>query len=175
MNKDNTFFQNLKQWSLKVSVSSIIFVSVMLLGGAIITLALPSSLDDVKSQNTHYQLNAENWDYVVDQIGGQTKELTNLRGTVSTLSGIISKLRSHNNNGVYYTGNVGIGAASSASYKTLIYNNTSNYGLYVNNQTGTYGLYVTGTGRNYLAGNLGIGTTSSTAYKLNVSGSGNFS
>jgi hypothetical protein len=85
MNKDNTFFQNLKQWSLKVSVSSIIFVSVMLLGGAIITLALPSSLDDVKSQNTHYQLNAENWDYVVDQISGQTKELTNLSGKVNEI------------------------------------------------------------------------------------------
>ncbi|MDR0650855.1 MAG: hypothetical protein LBG59_05700 [Candidatus Peribacteria bacterium] len=78
MKNNNRFFTNFKQWGLKVSVSSIIFISVVLLGGAIITLALPSSLDEVKSTNAHYQLTAENWDYVVEQVREQVSKLTNL-------------------------------------------------------------------------------------------------
>ncbi|MDR0650578.1 MAG: hypothetical protein LBG59_04150, partial [Candidatus Peribacteria bacterium] len=84
MKKKNTLFQHLKQWCLKVSVSSIIFISVVLLGGAIITLALPSSLDEVKSTNAHQQLTAENWDYLVDQVKSGTVNLTNLSGKIST-------------------------------------------------------------------------------------------
>ncbi|MDR0650550.1 MAG: hypothetical protein LBG59_04000 [Candidatus Peribacteria bacterium] len=72
-----------KQWCLNVSVSSIIFVSVVLFGGAMITLALPSSLDEVKSSNTHYSLTAKNWDYVVDQVKSGAVNLTNLSGIVS--------------------------------------------------------------------------------------------
>jgi hypothetical protein len=152
--KNNNLFHNLKQRSLKVSVSSIIFVSVVLLGGVIITLAIPSSLDDIKSHRANNQLIAENWDYLVEQMK----------------SGWIK-----NGDNIYYnSGNVAIGNIPSSHYKMLVYNTTANYGLYVYNQTGNHGLYVTGTGRNYLAGNLGIGTTVPTTYRLNVAGSGNF-
>ncbi|MDR2415933.1 MAG: hypothetical protein LBD75_04980, partial [Candidatus Peribacteria bacterium] len=75
----------------------------------------------------------------------------------------------------YFAGNVGIGTTPSSSYKTYIYNSTSDHGLYINNQTGTYGLFVGGIGRNYFAGNVGIGTIPSSSYRLEVSGSGNFS
>ncbi|MDR0650066.1 MAG: hypothetical protein LBG59_01305 [Candidatus Peribacteria bacterium] len=74
--KHNSFSQQFKQWSFKVSVSSIIFVSVVFLGGAIITLALPSSLNDVKSDRANHQLTAENWDYLVDKISKQMSNLT---------------------------------------------------------------------------------------------------
>ncbi|MDR2415957.1 MAG: hypothetical protein LBD75_05120, partial [Candidatus Peribacteria bacterium] len=82
--KHNRLFQQFKQRCLKVSVSSIIFVSVMLLGGVIITLALPSSLDAVKSNRANYQLPAENWDYLVDQLSGEVSKLAVLSGKVST-------------------------------------------------------------------------------------------
>jgi hypothetical protein len=62
----------------------VIFISVVLLGGAIITLALPSSLDDVKSPNAHYSLTAENWDYLVDQVKSGTVNFANLSGKIST-------------------------------------------------------------------------------------------
>ncbi|MDR0651611.1 MAG: hypothetical protein LBG59_09820 [Candidatus Peribacteria bacterium] len=84
MKNNNRFFKNFKQWGLKVSVSSVIFVSVVILGGAIITLASPSSLNDVKSNRANYQLTAENWDYVVDQMNGAVSNLIHLSGKVST-------------------------------------------------------------------------------------------
>ncbi|MDR2415705.1 MAG: hypothetical protein LBD75_03720, partial [Candidatus Peribacteria bacterium] len=162
--KNNTLFQQFKQWGLNVSVSSIIFVSVVLLGGTIITLALPSSLDEVKSSNANHQLTAENWDYLVEQVSGQISKLATLSGRVSTL--LDSSTWKKNGNNIYYNnGNIGIGTTPSSSYKTYIYNSSSNRGLYINNQTGTYGLYVGGTGRNYFAGNVGIGTTPSSSYR----------
>jgi hypothetical protein len=99
--KNNNLFHNLKQWSLKVSVGSIIFMSVMLLGGSIITLALPpSSLDDVKSNRANNQLIAENRDYLVDQVKSGWKK---------------------NGNNIYYnSGNVGIGVIPSSAYRLQV-------------------------------------------------------
>ncbi|MDR0650189.1 MAG: hypothetical protein LBG59_01985 [Candidatus Peribacteria bacterium] len=135
---NNTLFQQLKQWGLKVSVSSIIFISVVLLGGAIITMALPSSLNDVKSSNANNQLTAENWDYLVEQVSGQVSKLTNLSGkisinttnitslsgklatlsgTVNTLTNTTSSVRTKNGNNIYYSsGNVGIGLVPNYQY-----------------------------------------------------------
>jgi hypothetical protein len=63
-----TFFQHFKQWLIKISASAFIFVSIVLLGGAIITMALPSSLEDIKSTHANNQLTSGNWDYLVDQV-----------------------------------------------------------------------------------------------------------
>ncbi|MDR2416343.1 MAG: hypothetical protein LBD75_07280 [Candidatus Peribacteria bacterium] len=85
MKNNKSFFVQFKQWCLKVLVSSVIFVSVVILGGTIITLGLPpSSLNDVKSNKANYQLTAENWDYLVDQMSGQVNKLAVLSGKVST-------------------------------------------------------------------------------------------
>ncbi|MDR0606841.1 MAG: hypothetical protein LBG52_00425 [Candidatus Peribacteria bacterium] len=167
----------------------------MFLGGTIITLAVPSSLNDIKSTNTNNQLTAENRDYLIDQVK-------------VGLSNVASSLRIKNGDNVYYTGMVGIGTTPnnlrseklqvdgsgrfsgevavvsslrvgksqmSPAPKMYIDNTDANYSLYINNQSGTYGLYVIGTGRNYLKGNVGIGTTPSVTYALNVNGTGNFS
>ncbi|MDR0650205.1 MAG: hypothetical protein LBG59_02065 [Candidatus Peribacteria bacterium] len=76
--RNNNLLQQFKRWGLKSVVSVVIFISVVLLGGVIITLALPSSLDEVKSDRAHYQLSAENWDYVVEQVREQVNKLTTL-------------------------------------------------------------------------------------------------
>ncbi|MDR2190525.1 MAG: hypothetical protein LBP53_05020 [Candidatus Peribacteria bacterium] len=67
--KKTTLFHHFKQWCVKMSVSSVIFVSVVILGGAIITWALPSSLDEVTSQaEPANQLTAEKRNYLVAQV-----------------------------------------------------------------------------------------------------------
>jgi hypothetical protein len=91
----------------------------MLLGGAIITLAIPTSLDEVKSThpNNYNQLTAENWDYLVDQVKTGANQLiniinqiTNLSGKVELLSGKMTNMWIKSGDTVYYTsGNVGIG------------------------------------------------------------------
>ncbi|MDR0607743.1 MAG: hypothetical protein LBG52_05370 [Candidatus Peribacteria bacterium] len=82
--KINSLFKQLKQWCLRVSVSSIMFMSVMLLGGTIITLALPSSLNDIKSTNANNQLTAENWDYLVAQVQSNVNSILNLDNKATT-------------------------------------------------------------------------------------------
>ncbi|MDR2191170.1 MAG: DUF5011 domain-containing protein [Candidatus Peribacteria bacterium] len=80
-------FQQFKQWSLKSLVSVIIFVSVVLLGGTIITLALPSSLDAVKSINANNQLTAQNRDYLVDKVKSTISDISTVNSRINTLSG----------------------------------------------------------------------------------------
>ncbi|MDR0649983.1 MAG: hypothetical protein LBG59_00820 [Candidatus Peribacteria bacterium] len=93
----NTFFQNFKQWCLKVSVSSIIFISVIILGGTIITAALPSSLNNLTSQaSPPHQLTAEKWNNLLTYVGDLTDTITTLSGTISTLSSTLSILSDEN-------------------------------------------------------------------------------
>jgi hypothetical protein len=159
--KKTTLFQNFKQWLLKSTVSSVIFVSVVILGGTIITLALPSTLDDVKSTNTDNQLTADSWDFLVDQVKALSGKISNISGN-----------RQKHSYGLYSTGRVGIGDVPSSTATTTLSVRGNSYldgnlgiGTAPNN---SYKLYVNGTG--FLNGNVGIGTAPENAYKLKVSG-----
>jgi archaellum component FlaF (FlaF/FlaG flagellin family) len=93
MRKTPEWLKNLKQWLFKVSASALIFISMVLLGGAIVTMALPSSLEDIKSINANNQLTSGSWDYLVDYVNSMWKK---------------------SGNDLYYnSGNVGIGTTTS--------------------------------------------------------------
>jgi hypothetical protein len=142
----NNLLQQFKRWCLKSAVSVVIFVSVVLLGGALITLALPSPLDEITSQATpSNQLTTGKWDSLVEHVKNQKDELTalsgivvtntsnitELSGTVTTLSGTIdtllntSSLRTEDGIGIYYTGKVNIGGNKYAIFYRNIDNASS--------------------------------------------------
>jgi hypothetical protein len=108
-----TLFLHFKQRLFKASAGALIFVSIVLLGGAIVTMALPSSLDDIKSTNADNQLTSENRDYLVDQVKV-------LSGKIATAS-----LWKKDGQNIYYTGNVGIGIKPLSSARVYISNTDS--------------------------------------------------
>ncbi|MDR0650541.1 MAG: hypothetical protein LBG59_03955 [Candidatus Peribacteria bacterium] len=175
MKNNNRFFQQFKQWGLKVSVSSIIFVSVVMLGGVIITLALPSSLDEVKSSNADQQLTAENWDYLVDQVKSTVNDITTLTTTTQTdVSGLSDRINA-------LDGTVGTNTTNIADLSGKVSTNTTNISNLSGKLATLSGNVTTllsssssslraknGNNIYYTSGNVGVGIIPNTSYALST-------
>jgi hypothetical protein len=96
--KNTTFFHTFKQWLAKSVVSATIFVSIVLLGGIIITAAMvtdgrgqvnslaTSQLSNLYSFENGNKLTSGNWNSLVYYVKSLGFDVASLSGTVNQLS-----------------------------------------------------------------------------------------